>query len=346
MKSVALVLLAVIWLFASDDSQAQGFRGGVGGTGRGGFTAPGPSGAPAGRTNQAPQRSVNPQFSRSNQPAAQSQFHGTAGRPGIHHIPPVFVPFGGRKIVNPFVPFVSPQLRRGHFFPHRPGLVIIDVPQFAGTTVITQVAPGVLRAERRYLQDSPSDARVREPSQLAPFDPTPQEVVGRMLVLAEVRKNDVIYDLGSGDGRVLIAAAKKYGVRGVGFETDAGLVKLARENARREGVEKLVEIRQQDFLSADLSPASVVTLYLSYDGNLAVREQLQRQLKPGARVISYTFDMGDWPPKIAESYRDAAGDTHTLFLWEITAPALASRNSGQMLEPQPTRNGPLIIEVK
>ena len=167
-----------------------------------------------------------------------------------------------------------------------------------------------------------------------------------MLVLAGVKKNDLIYDLGSGDGRVLIAAAKKYGARGVGFEIDAGLVKLARENARREGVERLVEFRQQDFLSANLSPASLVTLYLSYDGNLAVREQLNRQLKPGARVVSYTFDMGDWPPKIAETYRDASGDSHSLYLWEITAPSLARRSSDPMLQPHPTRNGPLIIEVR
>ena len=220
------------------------------------------------------------------------------------------------------------------------------MPFVAGTTVITQVAPGIVREDRRYVEDSPAQAPARGPERLAPFDPTPQEVVERMLALAAVRRNDVIYDLGAGDGRILITAAKKYGARGVGFEIDAGLVKLARENARRAGVEKLVEFRQQDFLSADLSPASLVTLYLSYDGNLAVREPLNRQLKPGARVVSYTFDMGDWPPKIAESYRDAAGDTHSLYLWEIAAPALASRNSDPMLQPQPTRNGPLIIEVR
>ena len=166
-----------------------------------------------------------------------------------------------------------------------------------------------------------------------------------MLALAEVNKNDVIYDLGSGDGRILIAAAKKYGARGVGYEIDAGLIKLARENAKREGVEKLVEFRQRDFLSADLSPASVVTIYLSQEANLAVREQLNRQLKPGARVVSYIFDMGDWAPKIAEIYRDAAGDSHALYLWEINSPAVASRSS-EMLQPHPTRNGPLIIEVR
>ncbi|MGH7798759.1 MAG: SAM-dependent methyltransferase [Candidatus Binatia bacterium] len=234
--------------------------------------------------------------------------------------------------------------RRRHFHRH-PGIVIIDVPRFTGTTVITQVAPGVVH-ERRYLDGSAGELTGRGPDRLAPFDPTPQEVVERMLRLAGIKKDDVIYDLGSGDGRVLITAAKKYGIRGVGFEIDAGLVKLARENARRESVEQLVEIRQQDFRTADLSPASVVTLYLSYDGNLAVREQLKKQLKPGARVVSYTFDMGDWPPKITESYRDAAGDTHLLYLWEVTASSLASNSAEPVLQPHPKRDGPLIIEVR
>jgi tRNA A58 N-methylase Trm61 len=181
---------------------------------------------------------------------------------------------------------------------------------------------------------------------VAPFDPAPQEVVQRMLTLAGVKKGDVVYDLGSGDGRILIAAAKKYGVRGVGFEIDPGLVKLARENARREGVEKLVEIREQDFLTANLSPASVVTLYLSYDGNLAVRPQLLRQLKAGSRVVSYVFDMGDWQPQVAETYRDAVGDQHPLYLWRIGEPMVFSDSSPQILQPQPTRGTPLIIEVR
>lgn len=224
--------------------------------------------------------------------------------------------------------------------------MIFGVPEIAGTTVITQVAPGVVRQERRYAEEPGPEISGRAPESLAPFDPTPQEIVERMLALAGAQKGDVIYDLGAGDGRILIAAAKKYGARGVGFETDPGLVKLARENARSAGVEKRVEIRQQDFLSADLSPASLVTLYLSYDGNLAVREQLRRQLRPGARVVSYTFDMGDWPPKIAESYRDGNGNAHSLYLWEITAPALASRGSEPMLQPHPSRAGPLIIDVR
>ena len=137
----------------------------------------------------------------------------------------------------------------------------------------------------------------------------------RLLGLASVKKGDTVYDLGSGDGRVVIAAAKKFGVKAVGFEIDPDLVKLARENVRKQGVEKLVEIRQQDFTSANLSPASVVTLYLSSDGNPAVRPALMHKLKPGVRIVSYGFDMGDWAPKIMETYRDRAGDSHLLYLW-------------------------------
>ncbi len=141
-----------------------------------------------------------------------------------------------------------------------------------------------------------------------------------MLALAGVKKDDLVYDLGSGDGRIVIAVAKKYGARAVGIEIDPGLVKLARENVRKEGVENLVEIRQQDFMTADLSLATVVTLYLTQDGNLALRPKLMGELRPGARVVSYTFDMGDWQPKIMENYRDAANDMHTLYLWNISSP--------------------------
>jgi hypothetical protein len=106
-------------------------------------------------------------------------------------------------------------------------------------------------------------------------------------------------------------------------------VKLARENARKERVENLVEIRQQDFMTADLSAANVVMLYLSYDGNLAVRPKLLNQLRSGARVVSYTFDMGDWAPKIAENYRDSTGDRHMIYLWQIGERQMYSdRNDG------------------
>ena len=345
MKPVALVSSLTFFLFAASFVHAQGFRGSTRGLGNAGARTP--SGAMTGQTSQR-QSLVSPQLQRPSQPSVQSQNRNFQTRgatrsrlPGV-----IFAPaLPGIKPVPPFFGSIPDHRRHHRSFPRHPGILILDVPRFAGATVITQVAPGMVRAERRYLVGPAGDLPGRGPERVAPFDPTPQEVVERMLVLADVKKGDVIYDLGSGDGRFLITAAKKYGVRGVGFEIDAGLVKLARENARREGVEKLVDIRQQDFRTADLSPATVVTLYLSYDGNLAVREQLNRQLKPGARVVSYTFDMGDWPPKITESYRDAAGDSHLLYLWEITAPSLASKDS-EILQPHPTRDGPLIIEVR
>ncbi len=202
--------------------------------------------------------------------------------------------------------------------------MIIEVPSYPVGGLAPQAIPGSGWAEPGLYADPPASSRTRAPGQLAPFDPTPQEVVDRMLTLAGVKKGDVVYDLGAGDGRVVITAAKEYGVKAVGFEIDPGLVKLARENVRKQGVEKLVEIRRQDFLTADLSPATVVTLYLSYDGNLALRPQLMRQLKPGTRIVSYTFDMGDWQPKIVEAYRDAAGESHALYLWEIGAPLVFS----------------------
>lgn len=206
-------------------------------------------------------------------------------------------------------PIVSP------FFPRHGGIGIIDVPDVIDVTIITEVAPGTGYGDPPILSPVQQSVPGRPADQLAPFDPTPQEVVERLLVLAGVRKGDVVYDLGSGDGRVVIAAAKKFGVKAVGFEIDPDLVKLARENVRKQGVEKLVEIRQQDFTSANLSAASVVTLYLSKDGNPAVRPGLMHQLKPGARIVSYGFDMGDWAPKIMETYRDRAGDSHLLYLW-------------------------------
>jgi precorrin-6B methylase 2 len=219
------------------------------------------------------------------------------------------------------------DFRRHHHFHGFPQL-IIEVPAFIGPSFIsTEFIPNDGWIGTPLTENYSTDTLGRAPGQLAPFDPTPQEVVERMLALAGVKKGDVVYDLGAGDGRVVVTAAKKYGVRAVGFEIDPGLVKLARENVRKQGVGKLVEIRQQDFMNADLSPATVVTLYLSYDGNLALRPKLMRDLKPSARVVSYTFDMGEWPAKITEAYRDAGGDTHMLYLWQMAEPLAFSNDS-------------------
>ena len=154
---------------------------------------------------------------------------------------------------------------------------------------------------------------------LAPYVATPQEVVDRMLEIAEVRPTDVVYDLGSGDGRIVITAAKRYGARGVGFELDEKLVRRAQDNARRAGVTRLVEFRQQDVMTVDLSPATVVTLYLLQDVNLKLRPIILSQLPLGARVVSHKFHMGDWRPDRTEKIQATSGDVHTLYLWRIAS---------------------------
>jgi SAM-dependent methyltransferase len=152
---------------------------------------------------------------------------------------------------------------------------------------------------------------------LAPYAATPEEIVDEMLRLAEVRKDDVVYDLGSGDGRIVITAARRYGARGVGVEIDPKLVRLSRENARRAGVEELVEFREQDVLTVDLSPATVVTLYLFREANLLLRPRIQTQLRPGSRVVSHDFDMGDWQPAATLRIPDKTGRVRTLHFWRI-----------------------------
>ena len=159
------------------------------------------------------------------------------------------------------------------------------------------------------------------PPKLAPFMPTPTEVVERMLQMAEVTRGDVVYDLGCGDGRLVITAAKRYGARGVGVDIDPALIAQSRANARREGVEALVDFRQEDALTVDLSPASVVTLYLLTEANLKLRPRLQAQLKPGSRVVSHQFGMGDWVPAQTVTIVDTRGTSRLLYLWIIGPPA-------------------------
>jgi len=157
----------------------------------------------------------------------------------------------------------------------------------------------------------------RDERSFAPFVVTPPDVVEELLKLAEVRQTDVVYDLGSGDGRIVIAAARLYGARGVGFELDPDLVRRARDDARRAGVGGLVEFYVQDVLTVDLTGATVVTIYLSREANLKLRPRLLSQLRPGSRVISHEFDMGDWQPSRILRFRDTAGGEHTLLLWHI-----------------------------
>jgi len=151
----------------------------------------------------------------------------------------------------------------------------------------------------------------------APFVVTPLDVVQEMLKLAEVRQDDVVFDLGSGDGRIVITAAREYGARGTGFELEPDLVRRAREDARRAGVGGLAEFYVQDVLTVDVTGATVVTIYLSREANLKLRPRLLSQLRPGSRVISHEFDMGEWQPSRILRFRDTAGGEHTLLLWHI-----------------------------
>ncbi len=150
-----------------------------------------------------------------------------------------------------------------------------------------------------------------------PFVPTPPEVVDRMLELAEVKKGDVVYDLGSGDGRIIIRAAKKYGVRGVGIEIDADLVRRSEAKAKEEGLEHLAEFREQDALTVDVSAATVVTLYMLPEFNAKLRPILWKQLKPGSRVVSHDFPIEGWPPIRVERIRGGLLHDHTIYLWKI-----------------------------
>ncbi len=139
-----------------------------------------------------------------------------------------------------------------------------------------------------------------------------------MLTLAEVTRQDVVYDLGCGDGRIPIAAAKRYGARGVGVDIDPALVAQARANAKAEGVEALVEFRVENALTTDVSSATVVTLFLLSSSNEKLKPMLTRQLKPGARIVSHAFSMGrEWPADKVDQFVSARGDEVTLYLWRM-----------------------------
>ncbi len=145
------------------------------------------------------------------------------------------------------------------------------------------------------------------------YVPTPQEVVDEMLKLAQVTKDDLIYDLGSGDGRIPITAAQRHGTRGIGIDINPQRIREANENAREAGVTDRVEFLQQDLFESDISEATVVTLYLLPELNLRLRPQLFEQLRPGTRIVSHDFDMGDWEPDRVV----ATNEGSTIYLWVV-----------------------------
>jgi SAM-dependent methyltransferase len=158
----------------------------------------------------------------------------------------------------------------------------------------------------------------QDPNRLAPFVATPADVVERMLELARVGPGDVVYDLGCGDGRIVIAAARR-GARGVGIDLDADLIRTAQDAAAQEGVADRVQFRVGDVLKTDVSEASVVALYLLAASNVRLRPQFIRQLAPGARIVAHNFGMGNWEPDAVDTFQDASGASRTLYLWTIDA---------------------------
>jgi ribosomal protein L11 methylase PrmA len=176
----------------------------------------------------------------------------------------------------------------------------------AVATVLLALAPYPLLAQ------APARKPSAQPDVI--YVPTPHEVVDDMLRLANVRKGDVLYDLGSGDGRIAIAAAKKYGIKAVGIDIDPDRIREATENAKKAGVSNLVQFRQEDLFKADFKEATVITLYLLPDLNVKLRPRLWEDLKPGTRIVSHQFDMGTWKPE-----KRLESNGRTVYFWTIPA---------------------------
>jgi ubiquinone/menaquinone biosynthesis C-methylase UbiE len=158
----------------------------------------------------------------------------------------------------------------------------------------------------------------REPD--VPYLPTTEQAVQAMLKLAGVKNTDIVYDLGCGDGRIVIAAAKTFGARGVGIDINPERIEEARANAKKAGVEDRVRFEEADLFTADIHDASVVTLFLLSSVNQKLRPKLLADLKPGTRVVSNTFDMGDWKPvkeATVDGTKEDAYFSHKLYLWTI-----------------------------
>jgi ribosomal protein L11 methylase PrmA len=170
-------------------------------------------------------------------------------------------------------------------------------------TMIVASLPGAAVA---VAQDAPP----RRPDVI--YVPTPEAVVEAMLQVANVGKNDIVYDLGCGDGRIPVTAARKYGARGVGIDIDPQRIREANENVAKNKVGDLVKIVQGDLFEQDLSQATVVTLYLLPSLNVKLMPKLMKELKPGTRIVSHAFDMGDWKP---EKELDVEG--RKVYYWTI-----------------------------
>jgi SAM-dependent methyltransferase len=166
-----------------------------------------------------------------------------------------------------------------------------------------------------------------------PYVTTPPQIVGAMLELAGVSNGDTVYDLGCGDGRIVISAAKKYGARGVGIDLNPARIEEARANAQAAGVTERVSFEVNDLFDADIRSATVVAVYLLPEVNIRLRTRLLRELKPGTRVVSHSFDMGDWKP---DKEKLMEGDH--LYLWTIPKPRAGNKPIQFAIQQSGTRS--------
>ena len=196
-------------------------------------------------------------------------------------------------------------------------LLLVGAPLFSVESEAASPARGqILTVDSRFQARRPTiqTKRLRKPDVI--YYSTPPETVIEMLRMAAIKKGDVLYDLGSGDGRIPIAAAQQYGVRAVGIEIDPRLITEAEENARRANVSSLVSFRNDDMFRTDLREATVVTLYLSEKLNVLLRPKLLRELRPGTRIVSHDFRMGTWKPE--QTVRVPWGKLfRTVYLWTV-----------------------------
>jgi Methylase of polypeptide chain release factors len=178
---------------------------------------------------------------------------------------------------------------------------------------IKESAPTNSAVENPLVETTPTPQQVELD---VPYVPTHEMVVDEMLKMAEVKSGDVLYDLGSGDGRIPITAAKRFGTRGVGIDLNPVRIKEANENAEKAGVTDKVRFIQGDIFKEDFSEATVLTLYLLPDVNMRLRPQIL-QMKPGTRVVSHNYDMGDWEPEKFKKVTTPDGTEHYVYFWRV-----------------------------
>ena len=174
----------------------------------------------------------------------------------------------------------------------------------------SQTDTSTMRGLAAPVLEAQAQAPARTPDVI--YVPTPPEVVEAMLKVANVKAGDVVYDLGCGDGRIVVTAAQKYGARGIGIDIDPQRIKEANENVKKAGVGDRVKIMQADLFETPISEATVVTLYLLPSLNVKLMPKLMKELKPGTRIVSHAFDMGDWKPEQTLNV-----DGRTVYYWTI-----------------------------